>query len=237
MRLARCRYSAIAPPMVAVLALLGCSNSNGTGHSQSGSTTSTTTPLAAKDLLLSASDLPAGFTVPPANPDISKLAGELSGAADDATVSPPQCKRPKLFSYKLDTSKIAILTGIKRDTAPIALTEAIAPVAPDFASIRTYTTGDCAHTTVTMKIGGSPLTQTVDASILPAPQTAADETIVVELASTISGFNKSAHNRIGVARVGNNTVCVIAQWTGDHGIDDSVFADFLTKAVAKAAKH
>nr|WP_223205123.1 hypothetical protein [Gordonia jinghuaiqii] len=154
-----------APSVIAVCALTvvgGCSSEPAAAPA----------PRAAADLLLSASVLPAGFTLAPLS--VSELtAGNRAGieAAKSTRVTPEYCRptADAALNGQLSADNSAVLAA--RDGASGGLVELVTTAPRDIDADRLTTTGRCARTTTEITSGNLAGSRVVtEYTELPAPE-------------------------------------------------------------------
>ncbi|CAM3945662.1 MULTISPECIES: hypothetical protein [Tsukamurella] len=197
---------------------------------------SITTP--AKDLVLTAAELPAGITVVPvSDAQLKEVVDQMSGAASTAKFSPAGCASATALTdatKKLDVSQVGLVTG-STDTG--AVSETVASEKPDIAKLRENFAGKCNSMRADMSVQGQQVSSEITTTLRDAPKTSATDAVVLHQVnvSTTAGQNVTQRMLLGFAQVGGYSVSVTAiGMTGEP--DAALFDRVFVAAVAKVAK-
>ncbi|MYR07721.1 hypothetical protein GTV32_16045 [Gordonia sp. SID5947] len=230
----RVTTSAIAG-MAAIAMVAGC---GGAGSDQASADTSPAgagVTVPPKDLVLTKSELPAGYQEIPIPPDqMQKSADSMLDATRGADISPASCAPPTTVPDTMDTSAMGMLVAAHGSTT---LAEVVTPAKGDMAAIRASMTGDCAKVSAAIKNGDAAgASSTIKNTPIDVPDTKADDVFAVEQTSTstVNGQEVTATSLLAWATVGGYSVAVTSG--GLLGAPDTaVFTTTLVKAIDKVA--
>lgn len=243
------RPTGVAAAAVTAAALVAGCNGGGSstttmdhsGHSMSMTTTATAAAAAkpAKDLALTAAELPPGITaVPVGQAQLQKSVDQLSGAAEGATITPASCGSGTTIvdaAKKLDVSQLGMAVGT---VGTGVASESVIAQEPDVQKLRDSYRGACKSVTADISVQGQKVrTQTATTVVADAPKTKADDLVVIEQTATseVAGQSTKQRSLVGVARVGSYAVSVVVM-SMDGTPDRALFDKFLVASIDKVAK-
>lgn len=185
---------------------------------------------AAQDLVLTAAELPPGFTAMDSDDQMTRsIVEQLTGQGwDGLTFSPAECRPVSMFgaSAPADISRFGVIVG--QDGKGEYFNEAVVAQRPDIGGLADYFR-KCRS--VQMTDGKMPMETTY--TRVEGPRTRADELVVVEEKTTSSVLNQDAY--LAYARVGEHAVWTRIRAPRDAAADRAVLDQLLTAAINKVA--
>lgn len=241
---------AAATATTSVLLITGCTTSGtpqaadttSAGPSTaSPSTVSTTSgdPAKVKGLVVTAADLPAGFTLTPLPEDqFQQAVSQFQGTTRNATITPSACADLQKLP-DVDASKLGV--AVATSTSGGILSEGLAAQSSDVAAARARATGPCKNFSITINTGAAAgTTATATNTVIPAPATQADPGDVLVLRQdqkvSTAGQVVTVTTYTGFASVkGYSVSALYTATTPGSAPDDAAFRQFFTAAVNKVA--
>ncbi len=241
------RLTAAMTTTVAVAALLaGCGGDKGGdagGHAGHTAATSeaTAAPAAtrsAKDVVLTAAELPAGvsaISVPEAQ--LQQALDQITKSADTLKAVPAECGSKTAIvdaTAQLDVSKFGMVAGTAKSSL---VTESVLIARPDIAKLRSAFTGACRTMTADVTSQGVAVSSKISRTVLDVPKGKASDLLVVEEDSTSNAAGQQVVQKSyqGYAQVGGYAVTVSVKALSGAP-DRALFDTVLAAAVDKAAK-
>ncbi len=231
---------AAAAVATAALVLAGCGGSD-SASSDGGGAKDAATPVAtksAKDVVLTAAELPAGITtIPVTDGQLQAALDQLTTAADTLKAVPAECGSKTAIvdaTSSLDVSKFGMIAG---SAGSGVISESVLVAHPDIAKLRSAFTGTCKTMTADVTTQGMKVTSRITRTVLDVPKGKATDLLVVREDSTsdVAGRQVAQQSYQGYAQVGGYAVTVsVKALTGTP--DRSMFDQLVTKAVDKAAQ-
>ncbi len=240
---------AAATAATAVLLIAGCTTSgtpqaadaSSAGPSMASSTASTSSgdPAKVKALVVTAADLPAGFTLTPLPEDQFRQAvSQFQGTTRNATIVPAACADLQKLP-DVDASKLGV--AVATSTSGGILSEGLAAQSSDVAAARARATGPCKNFSITINTGAAAgTTATATNTVIPAPATQAEPSDVLVLRQdqkvSTAGQVVTVTTYTGFAAVkGYSVSALYTATTPGSAPDDAAFRQFFTAAVNKVA--
>ncbi|MET9327183.1 hypothetical protein [Tsukamurella sp. NPDC003166] len=246
------RLTGVATTALTAAALVaGCGGGNSTettdhsGHSATATATATAAETAAaatkpaKDLALTAAELPAGITaVPVGQAQLQQSVDQLSGAANGATITPASCGSGTAVvdaAKKLNVSQLGMAVGT---VGSGVASESVIAQKPDVQKLRDSYRGACTSVTAEMSVQGQKVRTQMETTVASdAPKTPADDLLVIEQTATsqVAGQSTKQRSIVGIARVGAYAVSVVVM-SMDGTPDRALFDKLLVASIDKVAK-
>lgn len=190
-------------------------------------------------LTLGPDAFPKGYRVQEVPRDqIRQMLEEIRSGMESGTVTPAHCVQPSTVPETVDVDSVGLVIATKSTGA--SLGESVAAVPDSLDTFREQVSGDCAQMTVQMSLGGESVTSDIDSTLVPAPESAASDSFVVEMETTAEAGTVSVRTRAlyGYAEVGGYLVTVQSTAVKPGTSPDrDVFGDVFTAAVAKVARE
>ncbi|WP_338837242.1 hypothetical protein [Gordonia polyisoprenivorans] len=207
--------------------------------SSSGASTSSGDPAKVKALVVTAADLPAGFTLTPLPEDqFQKAVSQFQGTSRNATIVPAACADLQKLP-DVDASKLGV--AVATSTSGGILSEGLAAQPSDVAAARARATGPCKNYSITINTGAAAgTTATATNTVVPAPTTQAEPSDVLVLRQdqkvSTAGQVVTVTTYTGFASVkGYSVSALYTAITPGSAPDDAAFRQFFTAAVNKVA--
>ncbi|RPA57704.1 hypothetical protein EF294_18055 [Gordonia oryzae] len=242
---------AAAAATTSVLLITGCTTSgtpkaadaSSARPSTASSTAATTSgdPAKVKALVVTAADLPAGFTLTPLPEDQFRQAvSQFQGTTRTATITPSACADLQKLP-DVDASKLGVAVATSRSGG--ILSEGLAAQSTDVAAARARATGPCKNFSITINTGAAAgTTATATNTVIAAPATRADPDDVLVLRQdekvSTAGPVVTVTTYTGFASVNGYSVSALYTATTPGSTpDDSAFRQFFSAAVNKVATN
>lgn len=240
------RMSSVVAVVAVVGLAAGCGSDSGStaAPGKSGDATATKVDGApaptkpAKDLVLTAAELPAGIeVVPVTNAQLQSAVSQFTDAASTMKSTPAECGSQTSVldaTSKIDVSKIGMVVGTSK-TGFVAST--VLAAKPDIAKLRKAYTGPCKTVSAEITTMGQNVSTRITTTVLEGPATKASELVVVKQSSASKAGGVDVHEESyqGFAQVGGYSVTVnVKAMTGAP--DKAMFDEVLVSAIDKVAK-
>jgi len=213
-----------------MMCVIGCGGVTKTDVPPSISSSTATKPAkAAKDLVLTAAELPPGFTAIDSDEQMTRsILDQLTGQGwDGVTFSPAECRPVSMFGASAaDMTRVGVIVG--QDGKGEYFNEAVVAQRPDIGGLADYFR-KCRS--VRMTDGKMPMETTY--TLVEGEQTRADELVVVEEKTTSSVLNQDAY--LAYARVGEHAVWTRIRAPRDAAADRAVLNQLLAASINKVA--
>lgn len=197
--------------------------------SSSTATTAAKPAKAAKDLVLTAAELPPGLTTSAIESDEKQaILDQLTGSADKGAVfEPADCRRPSMFDAlaPVDAATLGVVVG---EAGRGYFNEAVVAQRPALAEIRTFF-DKCKSVRETRE--GTSIETTY--TLLDGAQSKADELVLVE--ENVPGAVLKQDAYTAYASVDGNALWVRMRTVGGDAPDRSLFDQLVTASINKVA--
>ena len=231
-----------AATTVAVVAVLvaGCGSSDSSTADGGGTKAvpTHTVSKSAKDVVLSAGELPAGIEVlPVTDAQLQSALDQITTSADTLKAVPAECGSKTAIvdaTARLDVSKFGMIAGSSKSGV---VSESVLVAHPGIAKLRSAFTGPCKTMTADLTSQGVSVSSQITRTVLDVPNGKATDLLVVREDSTsnAAGQRVTQQSFQGYAQVGGYAVTVsVKAMTGTP--DKKLFDELLTKSIDKAAQ-
>ena len=220
-----------------VTVMTACSGGFGAGG-DSGGDKKTGDPAKVGELVLPASEFPAGYQVQevPKGPEMQQALDQARGTAADAQITPASCKQTSAIPADLNVDDIGMAYGTKgAEMATVTVTAQTGGLETQ----RKMHDDGCNDLSMKFESGAlAGASGDVEQEIVDAPKTDADDALVVDADTEMSyqGQEVKSNARIGMAEVNGYTVAVQMQ-ASQGEVDQASFDEFFTKAVNHVAEQ
>lgn len=223
---------------VAVL-IAGCGGSDSSAADDGGAKDGAPSAVtkSAKDVVLTAAELPAGIEViPVTDAQLQSALDQITTSADTLKAVPAECGSKTAIvdaTSALDVSKFGMIAGSAKSGV---ISESVLVAHPDIAKLRSAFTGPCKTMTADLTFQGVSVSSQITRTVLDVPTGKATDLLVVREDSTSNagGQRVTQPSYQGYAQVGGYAVTVSVKALSGTP-DKSLFDELLAKAINKAA--
>ncbi|WP_435594762.1 hypothetical protein [Tsukamurella tyrosinosolvens] len=229
-----------ATTAAAAVLLAGCGGSDSSTADGGGTNAASTHTVSksAKDVVLSAADLPAGIDVlPVTDAQLQSALDQITTSAGTLKAVPAECGSKTAIvdaTARLDVSKFGMIAGSSKSGL---VSESVLVAHPDIAKLRSAFIGPCKTMTADLTSQGVSVSSQITRTVLDTPKGRATDLLVVREDSTsdAAGQRVKQQSYQGYAQVGGYAVTVsVKAMTGAP--DKKLFDELLTKSIDKAAQ-